>query len=78
MLIVHFIYECMYMQVLPATPPPGMGILNDMWGTPPPFCESFFSTVCILFALSCVSPSFTVPRVLAETIKQVDIGPGVR
>ena len=27
----------MYMQVLPAhPPPPGMGSLNDMWGTPPP------------------------------------------
>ena len=34
------IYECMYMQVLPAPPPPGMGSVTDMWGTPPPTLQS--------------------------------------
>ena len=34
-----FIHEYMYMQVLPATPPPNMGNLKDMWGAPPPICR---------------------------------------
>ena len=43
-----FIYECMYKY----PPPPGMGSFSDMWGTPPPLCEIFYSIVCILFGVS--------------------------
>ena len=39
-----FVYE--YMYKYPASPPPpGMGNLTDVWGTPPPLCEIFCSTV---------------------------------
>ena len=36
-------------------PPPGMGSLTGLWGTPPPLCEIFYSTVCILFGV-CYAP----------------------
>ena len=35
-------YEYLYIQVVPAPPPPGnagMGSLKDMWGAPPPLCK---------------------------------------
>ena len=35
----------------PDPPPPSMGSLTDMWGTPPPLCEIFCSTVCALFGV---------------------------
>ena len=35
----------------PAPPPPSMGSLTNMWGTPPPLCEIFGSTVCTLFGV---------------------------
>ena len=44
-----FMYEYMYKY----TPPPGMGSLTDIWGTPPTLCEIFFGTVCISIGVSC-------------------------
>ena len=35
----------------PTPPTPSMGSLTDMWGTPPPLCEIFCSTVCTLFGV---------------------------
>ena len=44
-------------------PPPGMGSLNDMWGTPPPILRNFLhNTVCILIGVSCASRSVTLLR----------------
>ena len=40
----------------PAPPPPSMGSLTDMWGTPPPLCEIFSSTVCTLIGVRCTCP----------------------
>ena len=57
MLIVHCIYEYMYMQVLPANPAPGMGSLNDMWGTPPPHFAKFLQH-CLYFSCSLLCQSF--------------------
>ena len=45
-----FIYE--YMYKYPAPPPLRHGQFAHMWGTPPPLCEIFFSTVCILVRVS--------------------------
>ena len=39
----------------PAPPPPSMGSLTNTWGTPPPLCEFFCSTVCTLFGV-CYAP----------------------
>ena len=48
-----FIYECMYKY--PA-PPPRHGQLDRRVGhSPPPLCEFFCSTVCILFGV-CYAP----------------------
>ena len=44
------LHECYH-----APPPPGMGSLTDVRGTPPPLCEIFCSTVCILFGV-CYAP----------------------
>ena len=32
---------------------PALGSLTDMWGTPPPLCEIFCSTVCTLIGVRC-------------------------
>ena len=43
-------------RMLSCPPPlPGMGSLTDMWGTPPPLCEVFCSTVCTLLGV-CYAP----------------------
>ena len=72
-----FVYEYMYMQVPPASPPPlGMGSLNDKWGAPLTLRNSFQHKlqhsvyfICSLMCqlLQCVPYSFRLMRLHAET-----------